>query len=175
MTAQMVLLSFCLAAFALAIANKVIADMIADEIRTRIDGLAGVFVHLALWRLPPDQQEHYRLEYEDVVLATFYDETAGLPVTRLFKAIRLGFSLWLGAGRIRKDTKLDQQTAENDERLVIESAVTQSRRYDIVYRDHLGRLVIGEVKGSRRIGNLTFFGINHGPDPIFDVEIRPID
>jgi hypothetical protein len=93
-------------------ANKLFSGMVDDELRTRLDTLAGVFVSLALRRLPADQREFYRPDWEGVLLANLYDQTAGLPVTRLLKAAKLGLDLWLGAGGVRRETKLAQKTQE---------------------------------------------------------------
>ena len=158
MTAILILCGLALAGFAWAVANKLLSGMVGDELRTRVDRLAGVFVRLALRRLPPEMREFYRPDWEGVLLAIFYDETAGLPITRLFKSIKFGLSLWLGAGDIRKETKLVQQAAEADEKMevlaVVERGVGAGRRYDVTYTSAI------EVKSY--IGDL-------------DVDVRNID
>jgi hypothetical protein len=130
-------------------ANKLLSGMVDDELRTRVDRLAGVFVNLALRRLPADQREFYRPDWDGVLLAGLYDETAGLPVTRLFKSIRFGLSLWLGAGRIRKETKPIRQVARGSGRVqastLVQAEVTASA--EIVFRDEDGTYY-REVEGG---------------------------
>jgi hypothetical protein len=175
MTAFLIVCALGLCGFACAIAHKLLSDMVAEELRTRIDRLAGCFARLAARRLPPDIQDDYRPDYEGALLAAFYDETAGVPVTRFFKAIWVGASFWLGAGRIRKETKLAQQTAKNDEKsellAVIESGVVPNRQFDFVFEDNTGRTFAAEFKeGSFSREHIVALK-NGGIDSLYNVRL----
>jgi hypothetical protein len=144
MTGIMLVGLLALASLAWTVGNNLVSGMLCDELRTRVDRLAGLFVSLALRRLPPEMREVYRPDWEGVLLASFYDENAGLPITRVCRSIEFGFILWAGAGRIRKEANQIQVPTANESfdsfvvENIIESGLGDSRRWDLEYRTRSG-------------------------------------
>jgi WhiB family transcriptional regulator, redox-sensing transcriptional regulator len=96
--------------------KMLVAKMVSDELRARVDDLPAAFVALALRLLPPEMREYYRPDWEGNLLVAFNDETSRYPITRFFGSFRFGFSLMVGARKIRRETKLVRETACDDER-----------------------------------------------------------
>jgi hypothetical protein len=54
-------------------------------------------------RLPHDVREFYRVDWEGNLLAALTDSTERYPVTRFFKSLRFGWSLYFGVRRINAE------------------------------------------------------------------------
>ncbi len=101
---------------AVTVLKTLVTKMVSDELRARVDDLPAAFVALALRLLPPEMRDYYRPDWEGNLLVAFNDETSRYPITRFFRSFKFGFSLVVGAGQIRRETKLLRETTRNDER-----------------------------------------------------------
>lgn len=121
MTVGAVGVAVLVALMALAALKTLVAKMVSDELRARVDDLPAAFVGLALRMLPAEMRGYYRPDWEGNLLAAFNDDTSRYPVTRFFRSWMFGLSLIVGAQRIRRETKLVRDAAlvdEREERLV---------------------------------------------------------
>jgi hypothetical protein len=157
MTGILILALLAAGTFAWTLVNNMLSGMLGEELRTRVDRLAGLFVSLALRRLSPKMRELYRPDWEGGLLTSFYDETAGLPVTRVFRSFKFGFFLWVGAGGIRKEAKHIQIPAAHESfdsfvvENIIESGLGDSRRWDLEYRTGSGEHCRVELKNPASV------------------------
>jgi putative nucleotidyltransferase with HDIG domain len=95
------------------VASGVVANLLNDEIRARLDLLPRALIHLACHRLPRGARDELREEWL-AELDAIVNRTASLPVTRLLTGIRYAASLLLrGAPAVARELSKDRQSSSS--------------------------------------------------------------